>query len=72
MLVTATKLKSNIGRYLDAASTEDVFVSRKGRIIAKISNPASDKIALLDNLVGMARNVNMTADEARAERLARL
>ncbi|MDR0424349.1 MAG: type II toxin-antitoxin system prevent-host-death family antitoxin, partial [Clostridiales Family XIII bacterium] len=39
MLITATELKANIGRYLDTASDEDVFVSRKGKIIAKISNP---------------------------------
>jgi antitoxin (DNA-binding transcriptional repressor) of toxin-antitoxin stability system len=69
MLITATELKANIGRYLDTASDEDVFVSRKGKIIAKISNPARDKVALLDSLVGIAENVNLSAEEARAERL---
>jgi antitoxin (DNA-binding transcriptional repressor) of toxin-antitoxin stability system len=70
MLITATELKANIGRYLDAADREDVFVSRKGKIIAKISNPANDKVALLDSLVGIAGNISISADEARAERLA--
>jgi antitoxin (DNA-binding transcriptional repressor) of toxin-antitoxin stability system len=69
MLITATELKANIGRYLDTASDEDVFVSRKGKIIAKISNPAKDKAALLDSLVGIAGNISLSAEEARAERL---
>jgi antitoxin (DNA-binding transcriptional repressor) of toxin-antitoxin stability system len=70
MLITATELKANIGRYLDTADDEDIFVSRKGKIIAKISNPARDKVALLDSLVGIANGVNLSAEEARAERLA--
>jgi antitoxin (DNA-binding transcriptional repressor) of toxin-antitoxin stability system len=72
VLITASDLKANIGRYLDAASDEDVFVSRKGRIVAKISNPARDKVALLDSLVGIAEGVDLSAEEARAERLAGL
>jgi hypothetical protein len=70
MLITATELKTNIGHYLDTAGSEDIFVSRKGKIIAKISNPANDKVALLDSLAGIADNVNLSADEARAMRLA--
>ena len=62
MLITATELKANIGRYLNAASREDVFVSRKGKIVAKISNPASDKVAMLDSLVGIAAGVTLSAD----------
>jgi hypothetical protein len=70
MLITATELKANIGRYLDTAGDEDIFVSRKGKIIAKISNPTRDKVALLDSLVGIADGVSLSAEEARAERLA--
>jgi antitoxin (DNA-binding transcriptional repressor) of toxin-antitoxin stability system len=70
MIITATELKANIGRYLDTASAEDVFVSRKGKIIAKISNPTVDKVALLDDLVGIAENVDISVEEARDERLS--
>jgi antitoxin (DNA-binding transcriptional repressor) of toxin-antitoxin stability system len=69
MLITATELKANLGRYLDTASNEDIFVSRKGKIVAKISNPTRNKIALLDNLAGIAEGVTLSAEEARAERL---
>jgi antitoxin (DNA-binding transcriptional repressor) of toxin-antitoxin stability system len=70
MLITATDLKLNMSRYLDTASKEDIYVSRKGKVIAKISNPARDKVALLDSLVGIAKDVDLTAEEARAARLS--
>jgi antitoxin (DNA-binding transcriptional repressor) of toxin-antitoxin stability system len=69
MLITATELKANIGKYLDTASNEDIFISRKGKIIARISNPGRDKVVLLDSLVGIADGVNLSTKEARAERL---
>ena len=71
MFITATELKANIGMSLDSAAREDIFVSRKGKVIAKISNPSVDKVALLDRLVGVAAGTNMTLEEARAGRLAR-
>jgi antitoxin (DNA-binding transcriptional repressor) of toxin-antitoxin stability system len=70
MLITATELKANVGKYLDAAVCEDILITRKGKLIAKISDPTKDKVALLDSLVGIAPNSVLTAKEARAERLA--
>lgn len=70
MLITATELKANMGKYLDTVRREDVFVTRKGKIVAKISSPANDKIALLNSLVGVASETTLSAKEARAERLA--
>jgi antitoxin (DNA-binding transcriptional repressor) of toxin-antitoxin stability system len=69
MLITATELKANIGQYLDSANEEDIFISRKGKIIARISSPTRDKVALLDSLVGIADGVSLSAEEARSERL---
>ena len=71
MLITATELKTNLGKYLDTANDEDVFVTRKGKIIAKISNPSNEKIALLDSLVGIANGADVTLEEARTSRLTR-
>ena len=71
MIITATELKTNMGRYLDAAETEDVFVTRKGRMVAKISNPSVDRLGLLDSLVGIAEGVDLTLEELRTGRLAR-
>ncbi|MDR1186704.1 MAG: type II toxin-antitoxin system Phd/YefM family antitoxin [Bifidobacteriaceae bacterium] len=70
MLITATELKANVGRYLDHAGREDIFVTRKGKVVAKISSPSDGRVALLGSLVGIAEGETATAREARAARLA--
>ena len=39
MLITATELKNNLGKYLLLAETEDIFITRNGKVVAKLSNP---------------------------------
>ena len=39
MSITATELKSNLGKYLLLAATEDIFITRNGKVVAKLSNP---------------------------------
>lgn len=39
MIVTATEFKINFGKCLDMISKEDVFITRNGKIIAKVVNP---------------------------------
>ena len=42
MSITATELKSNLGKYLLLAATEDIFITRNGKVVAKLSNPHHD------------------------------
>ena len=35
MSITATELKSNLGKYLLLAATEDIFITRNGKVVAK-------------------------------------
>ena len=53
MVITAMELQSNLGRYLTLASKQDIFITKDGKQIAKLSNPVVDKIAILDSLVGI-------------------
>ena len=46
MSITATELKSNLGKYLMLAATEDIFVTKNGKVVAKISNPYQDRVNL--------------------------
>jgi antitoxin (DNA-binding transcriptional repressor) of toxin-antitoxin stability system len=71
MIITATEFKSNIGKYLDTISYEDIYVTRRGKMIAKIISPGCNKQAILDNLAGIAKDNPITLEEARAERLSR-
>ena len=44
--------------------------NRQGTVAARLSAPAREKLALLDELVGVASATSLTAEEARAERLS--
>ena len=39
MSVTATEFKMNLGKYLMLAETEDVFITKNGKVVAKLANP---------------------------------
>ena len=68
MSITATELKKNLGKYLLIAESKDVFISRNGKIIAKLSNPNQDKVEIAKSLFGIIPS-NMTLEEAREDRL---
>ncbi|MCI9133542.1 MAG: type II toxin-antitoxin system prevent-host-death family antitoxin [Lachnospiraceae bacterium] len=72
MIVTATELKSNLGKYLELAARQDIFITKNGKNIACLTSPTIDKMAVLDNLVGIIPEQDAEAEEeARGERLAR-
>ncbi len=71
MSITATELKSNLGKYLMLAATEDIFVTKNGKVVAKISNPYQDRVDIAKSLFGILP-ANVTLEEAREERLDRI
>jgi prevent-host-death family protein len=71
MVITATELKANIGQYLNAVSEDAVYITRNGKVVAKLSSPAQDKQAILDSLVGITAENPVSLEEARKERLSR-
>ena len=71
MSITATELKSNLGKYLMLAATEDIFVTNNGKVVAKISNPYQDRVNIAKSLFGILP-ADVTLEEAREERLDRI
>lgn len=72
MIVTATEFKSNLGKYLDMVATQDVYITKNGKNIARLTSPSANKLAVLDELVGIAsQSAHMDEDTVRKERLAR-
>ena len=68
MVVTATEFKTNLGKYLSMVTEQDIYITKNGKNIAKLTNPAVDKVAVLDSLVGI---LPPDASDIREERLAR-
>ena len=71
MSITATELKSNLGKYLLLASTEDIFITKNGKVVAKLSNPYQDRVDTARSLFGILP-ADVTLDEAREERLSKI
>lgn len=71
MIITATDLKTNVGKYLEAVASEDIFVTKNGRIIAKLTNPLQDRVSLLDSLKGIVPQDGIALEDMKKERLSR-
>lgn len=68
MSITATELKNNLGKYLLLSATEDIFITKNGKIVAKLTNPHQDRVEAAKSLFGiLPKEADM--EEARAERL---
>ena len=68
MSITATELKKNLGKYLTLSATEDVFITKNGRVIAKLTNPNQNRVDTAKSLFGILP-LNASIADARAERL---
>lgn len=68
MSVTATELKNNLGKYLLLSSTEDIFITKNGKVIAMLTNPYQDRVATAKSLFGiLPKDVDL--EESKQERL---
>ena len=71
MSITATELKLNLSKYLLLAETEDIFITRNGKTIAKLSNPFQDRVDTAKSLFGIISS-DITLEEATNERLNKI
>lgn len=68
MVITATELKRNLGKYLQLAAKEDIFITRSGKVIARLSNPQRDRIDIAKSLFGIIPT-DVTLAETKEDRL---
>ena len=71
MSITATELKQNLGKYLLLSATEDIFITRNGKVVSKLTSPFKDRTETAKSLFGILPD-DMTLEEAREARLNRI
>ena len=71
MSITATELKKNLGKYLALSSNEDIYITRNGKVVAKLSNPFQDRVDMAKSLFGILP-ADVTLEEAQEERLGQI
>lgn len=68
MSITATELKMNLSKYLLLAETEDIYITRNGKVVAKLSNPYQDRVDVAKSLFGAIPS-ELTLEQSKEERL---
>lgn len=51
MQVTATEFKMNFGKYLEMVVTEDIYITRNGKTVAKMVNPNVSSVDLISGIL---------------------
>ncbi len=67
MSITATELKTNLSKYLLLAEKEDIYITRNGRVVAKLTSPYQNRVDTARSLFGILPD-DITLEEAREER----
>lgn len=52
MSITATELKTNLSKYLLLAEKEDIYITRNGRVVAKLTSPYQNRVDTARSLFG--------------------
>lgn len=70
MQITATEFKNNIGKYLELAAEMDIYITKNGKSIAKLTNTRQEKIEMAKSLFGILPE-DASIEQAKNERLSR-
>ena len=69
MSISATELKQNLGKYLLLSANEDIYITKNGKVVAKLSNPNQNRVNTAKSLFGiLPRDAGI--EDAKAERLS--
>ena len=71
MSITATEFKKNLGKYLLLAETVDIFITRNGTVVAKLTNPNQARVTRAESLFGIPHH-DRTLEESKKERLSKI
>ena len=69
MVVTATEFKVNFGKYLALLASEDIFITKNGKTIAKVSNPNISAADAISGILAGKLSPDYDAKDLREERL---
>lgn len=68
MQISLSELKTNTGKYVTMAEEQDIYITKNGKRIAKITSAKPDKLMAAKALFGILPE-NTDLDEAKTERL---
>jgi prevent-host-death family protein len=69
MLVPISELKINPGKYVSLVNTHDIYITKNGKKVAKLTSVQSEKIDSAKALFGILPT-DVTLEQSRMERLS--
>lgn len=69
MTITASELKNNLGKYIDLAETEDIYVTKNGQQKIKISSAKQRPLSFID---GIFKDIDISDEEIKDMKWERL
>lgn len=71
MYITTSELRENLAMYIAKSSQEDIFITKNGKVVSKLSNPYEGRIKVAESLIGVIPD-DISYDEVMEERLSNL
>ena len=68
MLVSLSELKTNPGKYVAMVGRQDIYITKNGKRVAKLTSVSQAKMACVKALFGILRG-DVDLNSAREERL---
>jgi prevent-host-death family protein len=68
MLVSLSELKTNPGKYVAMAEKQDIYITKHGKRVAKLTSAKPDKVASAQAFFGILPG-DVDIDQVRMERL---
>jgi prevent-host-death family protein len=68
MQISLSELKINVGKYVDMASEQDIFITKNGKQVAKLVSTKIDRVSAMRSVFG-AIPEDADLDTAKSERL---
>lgn len=67
--ISVTELKANAGKYVSMVGTQDIYITKNGRLIARLTTAKPDKVEAAKALFGLVHD-RIDPDAEREERLS--
>ena len=71
MYITTSELRENLATYIAKSSQEDIFITKNGKVVSKLSNPYESRIKVAESLISVIPD-DISYDEVMEERLSKL
>ena len=69
MQITATEFKLNLGKYLKLVNLEDIWITKNGKMIAKLINPTISSVDYISGVLAGKVSEDINRHSLREERL---